>query len=304
MKTKIKPIVLCIALFLLSFASQAWNGRGHMLVASIAYRNLSDSLKIYYTDILKEHPFYAEWIKEFGELSEIEYGEFLFMKAATWPDDIRKSGNPNDHPEWHYMSYHIAYNGKSPIHQPNDTINVITQLEYCMDIVGNEDEDNSQRAIALSWFIHLVGDIHQPLHTASLFNTTFPKGDLGGNSIHVVTKEGNKSTNLHSFWDGLLGTGKSYTAIVKQSRSLTKSHSAISLANTDSLDFVGWSYESYALAATVAHKNGEIDKLPGIKSKNNAPLIPNASQYNKEAKEIGEKRVSLAGYRLAKILSL
>lgn len=303
MKTKLKPIAVFFALFFVSATSFAWNGRGHMIVASIAYRNLSDSLQIHYTDILKEHPFYQDWNKEFNELTGVEFGEFLFMKAATWPDDIRKSGNPNDHPEWHYMSYKIVYDGKTPKREATDTVNVLTQLEYCLDLVMNEDEETNERAIALAWFIHLVGDIHQPLHTASLFNTLYPKGDLGGNSINVIVKAGNNATNLHSFWDGLMGTGKSYTAICDQSRNLTSTHTEPSLPMADSLSFTLWSYESYALAATVAHKNGDIDRLSGIKSKDTAPLIPNAEQYVKTAKATGELRVALGGYRLAKTLS-
>jgi S1/P1 Nuclease len=45
--------------------------------------------------------------------------------------------------------------------------------------------DPEQKAIALAWLFHLVGDIHQPLHTAQLFTVEYPKGDRGGNEICV-----------------------------------------------------------------------------------------------------------------------
>jgi S1/P1 Nuclease len=51
--------------------------------------------------------------------------------------------------------------------------------------------DGERKAIALAWLFHLVGDIHQPLHTAQLFTTEYPQGDRGGNEICVrVTQAG------------------------------------------------------------------------------------------------------------------
>ena len=304
MKTIIKHFALLSSFFLLSVAANAWNGRGHMLVGSIAYRNLSDSAQVHYTDMLKKHPFNNKWMTEFNELTGVELGEFLFMKASTWPDDIRKTDNPNDHPTWHYMSYKIAYDGKLPVKQPNDTVNVISQLEYCSAVLKNDSETMEQRAIALAWFIHLVGDIHQPLHTASLYNNDYPNGDLGGNSINVFVTQGGYPTNLHSFWDGLLGKGQDFSQILPQSRLLTTQHPVSTFDNADSLQFVNWSYESYALATTAAHRNGDIDKLNGITSKATALLIPDAEEYLKQSMVIGEKRVVLSGYRLAKCLAI
>jgi S1/P1 Nuclease len=41
--------------------------------------------------------------------------------------------------------------------------------------VVKKDSDGERRAIALTWLFHLVGDIHQPLHTAQLFTAEYPK---------------------------------------------------------------------------------------------------------------------------------
>jgi len=48
-----------------------------------------------------------------------------------------------------------------------------------MQAVKNAN-DLERRAIALAWLFHLVGDIHQPLHTAQLFTVDYPQGDRGG----------------------------------------------------------------------------------------------------------------------------
>ena len=50
--------------------------------------------------------------------------------------------------------------------------------------------------------IHYVGDIHQPLHGVSRVDSEYPKGDRGGNSFHVQTKNGAK--NLHAVWDSVV----------------------------------------------------------------------------------------------------
>jgi S1/P1 Nuclease len=51
-------------------------------------------------------------------------------------------------------------------------------------VVKNQN-DPEPKAIALAWLFHLVGDIHQPLHTAQLFTFEYPKGDRGGNELRV-----------------------------------------------------------------------------------------------------------------------
>ena len=48
--------------------------------------------------------------------------------------------------------------------------------------------------------MHVAGDIHQPLHSVSLFNETYPEGDRGGNRIKI-SLENNETVNLHQFWD-------------------------------------------------------------------------------------------------------
>jgi S1/P1 Nuclease len=64
--------------------------------------------------------------------------------------------------------------------------------------VKNEN-DAERKAIALAWLFHFVGDIHQPLHTAKLFNV----GDRGGNEICVRVTQAGQPMDLHRFWDGV-----------------------------------------------------------------------------------------------------
>lgn len=58
----------------------------------------------------------------------------------------------------------------------------------------------AEKAMFARYLIHVVGDIHQPLHSVSLYNTTYPSGDRGGNSLKIVLLNGT-TQNLHAFWD-------------------------------------------------------------------------------------------------------
>lgn len=64
----------------------------------------------------------------------------------------------------------------------------------------NTLKNTAERALFARLVVHLVGDIHQPLHSVALFNKTYPKGDFGGNSEKVILTNGSTS-NFHSYWD-------------------------------------------------------------------------------------------------------
>jgi hypothetical protein len=65
------------------------------------------------------------------------------------------------------------------------------------------------KAEKMSWLIHLVADVYQPLHCATLINSFYPapEGDRGGNKFFVKVPRSSKAQKLHSLWDELLGRG-------------------------------------------------------------------------------------------------
>ena len=76
--------------------------------------------------------------------------------------------------------------------------NVVTGIDYNAAVLSNASAA-AARAIALCWVLHLIGDIHQPLHTGSLYTASlFETGDRGGNAIRI------DGSNLHARWDGAL----------------------------------------------------------------------------------------------------
>ena len=84
-----------------------------------------------------------------------------------------------------------------------EPVNILTAMAENESMVKNES-DPERKAIALAWLFHLVGDIHQPLHTAQLFTVDYPKGDRGGNEICVRVTQAGQPMDLHRFWDGVI----------------------------------------------------------------------------------------------------
>ncbi len=68
--------------------------------------------------------------------------------------------------------------------KPPASVNILTALAE-NERIAKTNNDPGRRANALSWLFHLVGDIHQPLHSAQIFTTDYPNGDRGGNAIYV-----------------------------------------------------------------------------------------------------------------------
>lgn len=64
----------------------------------------------------------------------------------------------------------------------------------------NINKTTAERALFARYLVHVVGDMHQPLHSVALFNETYPNGDIGGNRLKIITPDG-KSNNFHSYWD-------------------------------------------------------------------------------------------------------
>jgi len=80
-------------------------------------------------------------------------------------------------------------------------VNSIELVNHAIKTISsNINKTTAERALFARYLVHVVGDMHQPLHSVALFNKTFPSGDRGGNSIKIKLLN-QTSQNLHSFWD-------------------------------------------------------------------------------------------------------
>src|SRR5262249_15885836 len=148
----------------------AWNIPGHMLSGTIAYQVLQqenpqtiDKVKA----VLEKHPWYAnQWQARLQDVPVADHDLILFMQAARWADDIRSNDKQQHRAQWHYINWPFKPDGQPASVQTKEPepVNILTAMVEKQRIVENET-DPERKAIALAWLFHLVGDIHQPLHT-------------------------------------------------------------------------------------------------------------------------------------------
>jgi len=281
--------------------SLAWFDTGHKIVAAIAYEEFNADERAAIDAILKKHPSYMSWTNEFAARPrEIGLGQFVFMEAGTWPDEIRDNDDPRTHPAWHYIDYPLRppHFPDKPAPQPDD--DVVFGIKKSAEILENIHSAKRRQAEHLSWLIHLVGDIHQPLHCSSLFNNTFkaPEGDRGGNSFYVKMQTNSANpVKLHALWDGLVGTGSDADNLLKKARNFVSKNARSGFPpGTFTATPLQWSKEGRQLSLSRAY-----EPLPALDGTKLHPVVVPPG-YLDGIRDLAQKQVSLAGYRLADLL--
>jgi len=186
-------------------------------------------------------------------------------------------------------------------------VNILTAMAENQRILANEN-DPGRKAIAIAWLFHLVGDIHQPLHTVQLFTVDYPRGDRGGNEICVQVTKAGQPMDLHRFWDGVITSSSDLTRLRNNATTLRnrQEFQRSQLTELASTDFESWAKESYEIATKIAYRNGSPIGAPRSGSKDcsmvtTAPVV--TVGYIPIAKHIADRRMILAGYRLADLLT-
>lgn len=262
--------------FFFSTSSFAWNALGHMIVAQIAYQHLTPEAQKQ-IDLLIGR-FHTEY-------PEIE----TFMQAAVWPDAIRGQ-KIESYTHWHYIDYSISTDN-SPLKNLMDTDNAEWAIYTIQPVIKNANANPYERVRFLAFLTHIVGDLHQPLHTVSNITTKNPDGDKGGNLHYVYVK--NERMNLHHLWDGGVGAfeGEStpQQAVISANRIMQAYPESFFANRAKDLNTNDWSKEGYHLAKSEVYSAPEEQSLP--------------SSYLETNNLVCQQQVALAGYRLAKILN-
>ena len=303
-----KKFLSLALLFLACTPLQAWNNTGHMVTARLAWKRLSEDQRNSAVMILKKHPHYSEFLvmqrpEGFSE------DEWVFLRAATWPDWVRNHHKQEfHHGPWHFINYPFVPPDSSidaGNHQPaaDDKENIVYRLPYSIAKVKNGNSED--RAIYLCWMLHLVGDIHQPLHCAALFSEQFPKGDEGGNLAFIRIKT--SPVKLHAFWDGLLGRSVTPSSIgrqIKEIEEILADDSELIQKGIESHKTVeSWAKESLELAKKAAYLNGKLE-LASAKEDVDDEDVPQAPEdYARNAGRTARIQVGKAGQRLAELIA-
>lgn len=137
-----------------------------------------------------------------------ETPEGTITPAAVWSDDIKEDGfNALD--DWHYLDKPYVIDDVTPIVDPTNG-NILFALEHAERLLKDKRSREWERSLMLHVLLHVAGDIHQPLHTISLYSHRFPRGDRGGNFIRINDPKDPNLNNLHKFWDSGAGSFPDY----------------------------------------------------------------------------------------------
>lgn len=284
------PVILvAIGSLCVCSLAHAWNAAGHRLVAAIAWQEMSPAARTLAGRWLDAHPDSRRWLER-GDAGDSR--RTLFIEASTWADELRDDPRFYDesnetprpsivgwddsarHRHWHYLDL-PASGDKRPGNGDIDR-----QLQRLLDVL--RDGSERQRLQALPWVIHLVADIHQPLHVGS-------RGDEGGNGFRIVDAENPRrpESNLHRWWDDLPGPPwlrgeRLETAATRLAASRTRPVLG---------DVSLWCDESRKLAHAFAYPTAAGD-LP-------API---SAEFRARSRDLAEQRIYAAGVRLGQIL--
>jgi hypothetical protein len=284
--------VLAVLLALLAPApALAWNAKGHRVIASIAYRRLDEPTRGKLADILKRHPAYAEWMTR--DEKGVDETLTLLWNASVFPDDARRAPwTRYNRPRAHYVNFRVLAEEGDRIDPPLPGENVINSYVAHLRRIEEPRTSAEDRALHLSWVLHQAGDIHQPLHAVARFSRALPEGDRGGNGVQFPGRNG--PSNLHAYWDGLLGDDASPETVERLADELIGEYPAEGMAAELAVMDIGkWAEESARLAVDVAYR----DLGPNITSFADKPV-----GYEADATRAARRRAATAGFRLGQEL--
>jgi hypothetical protein len=304
-------------LLTLAFApsARAWGCEGHQTVALLAERHLTPQANQALSELLQNNPIDSNLPRFCGnDVAD------RFADASTWADDFRKLHTETG--PWHFLDIPLSVSTPNNLAQFCDTEGCVTKaIHDQVEILKNKTKPAPDRADALRFIIHFVGDVHQPLHGVN-------NGGRGGNCVpvklsnrgtfHCSTAQKSYTPNLHGVWDkdlverGMEGrTPDQYAADLD-----AEFASEISDWQSAGIDPLAWAWESHQAAAETAY--GALPKNiafePNIK-------VADCTQDNKIGKRmcvkhlrlsdtykdtavgVIEERLAQAGIRLAMILN-
>src|SRR3982751_5397933 len=223
----------------------AWGKTGHRVVAAIADTQLSGLARAHIREILGG----AESLDE----------------AANWPDEMRsdraafwqKTATP-----WHY----VTLDGITYDHAPAEG-DALEALPFFGGVFQDPSASLADKQLALRFVVHLVGDLHQPLHVGKCC-------DRGGNEVKVSWF--GKASNLHSVWDSQMVDDEqlSFTELAAKLERHTSSQDVIDWWDINPRD---WISESAQIRETVYPAPVPKKAARGKKKKGKGPAVPELS---------------------------
>ena len=232
-----------------------WGQTGHRTIGKIAENHLSKKAQ--------------------KRIEKLLDGQSLAF-VSTFGDEIKSDKRYDKYYTWHYVNFPL--DGRYEDSEKEEKGDIISGIEHCIKVLENENSSREDQIFHLKFLVHLLGDLHQPLHVGRA-------EDRGGNDIKVSWHY--KNSNLHRVWDTqmLESWSMSYTELYRNARDLSKEQ-VRSIQNGTVID---WMYDSRELAKTVYNSASAEDKL--------------GYRYSYEYLGTVMEQLQKAGIRLAKVLN-
>ena len=302
---KVTTSLLLASLLLLLAPARAfgWHEYGHILVGQIAYLRLTPAAKARVDKLLVAPPNRRPLIHLCAGYYTAETCEKIYdpVTIGIWMDDFRGDSLTDEYDPWHYINYRPFFDGiPERTNVGPEPVNVLDRINWCVNTLRTGTRRDKSDAEVLGFLYHLVGDVHQPLHSTTRYTAARPEGDAGGNGFAITVPADARVRNLHFYWDtaaGRFGTGAPKRPLDQAGREhiraladeLIKAYPAD--ASAKEIEPLVWVQESNRIAREFAY--------PKIKE-GGSPT----PEYAAEAQKISGQRIALAGYRLAEVLNL
>ena len=250
-----KAFVLFICFYIPT--TYAFGPMGHRIVARVAENFLNK--------------------KTVTEIKKI-IGSEPFARISNYPDFIKSDPSKQKYSPWHYISMKEGSSLEQSMKDKSFQGNAIEALNSCLNDLKNSKTNMEKKYFALAMVVHLIGDLHQPLHAGFI-------KDQGGNKVKLTWF--GKEVNLHSIWDSelILIQELSFSEYASE---LVSMHSSKLSSKRDIINPLDWISVSRAyLPKVYEYKVGKYWEY----------------QYTYKHRDFLEKQMFLAGYRLAKILN-
>lgn len=288
-----------------------WHDEGHKITGYIAWQLMTPQTREAVIKILRTAPedsdlatFYPIFGIEPVETRNMEY----FMFVPTWADLVRERSFPVRNRNYHHTNWHYddtfwrEVNGKPEVlPEMEEGGQALTQLAEAEKTMRDPKAKPVEKAIALAWFLHMAGDIHQPLHNSARVTDFAPKGDQGGN-LFLLTPENTppaKRLNLHTYWDGIT----SRSVPLKNGQCVRNYLVALGDRFIKKHPFQEFSSDLQIGQYRKWHENGLELAMTVVFSPDLKRFEMPSKKYQKKAFETAERQIALAGYRIGETLN-
>ncbi|MEB2364009.1 MAG: S1/P1 nuclease [Bryobacteraceae bacterium] len=239
-----------VPLLLLAGPAQPWGAKGHRVVAMVASERLSPEARRAVQDLL---------------------GSESLVEVSTWADEIRRYRRETG--QWHYINVPIEARNPDILSFCPPGGCVVSKIDDFRSVLTNPREKPANRRDALKFLIHLVADLHQPLHVGD-------RNDKGGNRTQVVYFQ--TPANLHSVWDTEI------LQRMEEEAALASGLCRIVRSGWERGTTADWAAESHAVAREAAYKH--LSRKVG-------------AHYQRQAETAVRVQLAKAGVRLAAMLN-